>query len=117
MQENLRLKLGERIRQHRERLSMTQTDLAKAVHKSSPAYIAFIESGDRNISTLDLMLIAKVLGVTVSELVGEGEPKKKPEFTEALRASSGLTKNDQLIVEALVQSIKNIRNGNAGGGV
>jgi transcriptional regulator with XRE-family HTH domain len=111
MDHNLRDELGKRIKFHRERLKMTQTDLAKAVKKSSPAFIAFIESGDRSIGTFDLILLAKVFGITVSELVGEAKPAERPQFLEALRSSSGLTKKDRDIIEAVYKTLKENRDG------
>jgi transcriptional regulator with XRE-family HTH domain len=99
MKPSERQALGQRIKKLREGLEITQTDLAIRVHKSSPAYIALIESGDRNVSTMDLLLIAKQLGTTVAQLVGETEQKKKPKFLEALRGSSDISPNDKKMLE------------------
>lgn len=103
--------LGERIKKLREGLEMTQSELAKRVHKSSPAYIALIESGERNVSTMDLLLIAKELGTSVSELIGESNQKKKPKFLEALRGSSDVSPNDKKKIEEYYHFLKNRKNG------
>jgi transcriptional regulator with XRE-family HTH domain len=71
MNDKARKALGKRIRELREALGLSQIELAQRVDKSSAAYIAFIESGERNISTMDLMCLAKELGTTVAALVGE----------------------------------------------
>jgi transcriptional regulator with XRE-family HTH domain len=63
--------LGDMIRKKRNKIGMSQTELAKSIGKTSPAYIAFIEKGERNITAMDLIDIAKVLMTTVSELVKE----------------------------------------------
>ncbi len=91
--------LGQNIRQKRERLGLSQTELAESVNKSSPAYVAFIEAGERNVSTMDLMLIAKSLGTTVSELIGEEQQTKNPEVMQALRADKDLKPADRRKIE------------------
>lgn len=98
--------LGERIKERRLTLGLSQGELAKSVNKSSPAYIAFIESGERNISTMDLMLLAKQLGTTVSELIGENKNNKKPEFLDALRSSTGVDADDRKKIEEFYQYLK-----------
>lgn len=95
MNENMRKAMGKRIRALREQLGLSQIELAKKVGKSSAAYIAFIESGERNISTMDMMLLAKKLGTTVAELVGEEDAKKEVKFMQALRSSGDLDTDDK----------------------
>jgi len=56
---------------------ITQQQLARMVGKSSAAYIAFIEAGQRNVSVVDLVAIAAHLQTTVSHLIGENDPKAK----------------------------------------
>jgi len=91
--------LGKRIKELRLQQGLSQSELAEKVGKTSPAYIAFIEAGERNISTMDLMVLAKQLGTKVSELVGETKQGQKPEFLEALRSSSGLSKEERNKIE------------------
>lgn len=100
--------IGIKIRQKREALGISQLELAKSVHKKSPAYIAFIESGERNISTMDLMLIAKSLGTTVADLIGESKNNApKTDVMLALRSDKGLTPKDRKTLEELYQVYKN----------
>ncbi len=63
--------VGAKIKKLREKNDLTQEELAKASGKSSAAYIALIENGDRNVSMVDLMKIAKVLHTSVSYLMLE----------------------------------------------
>lgn len=65
--------LGNRIRLAREHKEISQTELAKAIYHSSPAYISFIENAERNISAVDLDLIAKYLEVDIAYFFGEQE--------------------------------------------
>lgn len=105
MDETQKKALGIRIREKREQLEMSQTELAKSVNKSSAAYIAFIEAGERNVSAMDLMLIARSLGTTVSELLGESE-KKNIDVMHALRSDKELTAKDRRTMEELYQHFK-----------
>lgn len=104
MDETVKKQLGRRIKDKREKLGISQTELAKSVHKSSPAYIAFIESGERNVSAMDLMLIAKNLGTTVADLVGEKKQKQSKsvqplEVMQSLRADKELPPADRKKIE------------------
>jgi transcriptional regulator with XRE-family HTH domain len=61
--------LGSNLRSQRESAGLTQRALAESVGVSQPA-IAQIESGAIRNPTLDVLVaLAKVLGVTVNELV------------------------------------------------
>jgi transcriptional regulator with XRE-family HTH domain len=103
--------IGQRIKKLREELGITQTTLATSVHKTSPAYIALIESGERNVSTMDLLLIAKQLGTSISELIGEAGIKEKPKFIEALRGSTDVSSADKKKLEEYYHLLKNQKNG------
>ena len=60
-------RIGLAIRAARERLRMTQEELALRadLHRT---YIGGVERGERNLSTLNLLAIARALRVQVSEL-------------------------------------------------
>lgn len=98
--------IGQRIKQKREERGLSQTELAKSVGKSSAAYIALIEAGQRNVSAIDLMLIAKNLGTGVSDLIGESI-SKQPEVMQALRADKNLSPADRKKVEEYYTLLKN----------
>lgn len=111
MDENAKKQLGQRIKAKREELEMSQLELAKSVKKSSPAYIAFIEAGERNVSAMDLMLIAKSLGTTVSELMGESL-SKNVEPMQVLRRDKNLNSANRKKVEEYYNLLLNSQNDN-----
>ena len=73
--------LGDRIRGHREERGWTQAQLAQHcdLHRT---FIGSVERGERNVSILNLRLIARVLRVPLAELLAqvpaEDEPPKRP---------------------------------------
>jgi transcriptional regulator with XRE-family HTH domain len=60
--------LGYRIREHRQARKWTQAELADKcqLHRT---FIGSVERGERNISLLNLRLIAKVLRVSLTDLL------------------------------------------------
>lgn len=60
--------IGERIRQLRTALSLSQEELAEksGLHRN---YIGGIERGERNVALLNIVEIARALNVTPSELL------------------------------------------------
>jgi transcriptional regulator with XRE-family HTH domain len=64
---DIRSNVGKRIKEIRENAKMSQKDLAYSADLDR-SYIASVESGQRNISILNLEKIATSLGVTLSEL-------------------------------------------------
>jgi len=62
--------LGERVRDRRLALNMTQEVLGKscALHRT---FIGSVERGERNLSILNLRLIARVLRVSIAQLLPE----------------------------------------------
>lgn len=65
--------LGERIRQRRTHLDLSQEDLAERsnLHRN---YIGGVERGERNISLINILKIAKALELDPSELVEKLTP-------------------------------------------
>lgn len=61
------IKLGQRIRQLRVKLDLTQEDLAFKVGVDR-SYMGFIERGEKNPTLTTLMKIAKVLKIPLVEL-------------------------------------------------
>lgn len=97
MKDEAKKQLGERIKKKRNEAGLSQLELAEKMHKSSAAYIAYIEGGDRNISSIDLMRLAQVLGTTVSELLGE--QREEVSFLGALRSLNVLSNEDKEKIE------------------
>jgi transcriptional regulator with XRE-family HTH domain len=64
--------LGAAIRERRQRLGLTQEQLADraGLHRT---YMGGIERGERNVAVKNLTLIAAALGMSLSQLVVEGE--------------------------------------------
>jgi transcriptional regulator with XRE-family HTH domain len=60
--------LGERIREHRLRLNLSQEDLADVagLHRT---YIGAVERGERNISFINILKIAKAIEIDPGELL------------------------------------------------
>ena len=67
---DIKSKVGKRIREIREKVEMSQKDLAYSSDLDR-SYIASVESGQRNISIVNLEKIANSLGVSLSELFKE----------------------------------------------
>ena len=57
--------LGQRIRQARERIGMTQEELAEAVERDQKA-VSEYENGKRKLSATDLAIYARALGVDIT---------------------------------------------------
>ena len=62
----IKTKLGLRIKAIRETASMSQKDLAYSADLDR-SYIASVESGQRNVSIVNIEKIATALGVSVKE--------------------------------------------------
>lgn len=63
-------KLGERIREERRRLNITQAQLAEAVDISN-TYMGAIERGERSLTLDTLVRLVNRLGVTVDYLLSD----------------------------------------------
>ena len=69
---NVKIKIGQRIRQLRELSSMSQKDLAYSSDLDR-SYIASIENGSRNVSIVNIEKIATALHVTLKEFFNYDE--------------------------------------------
>lgn len=67
--------IGQRIQQARERVGMSQRDLAKAVGKTQKAIYEY-EAGKRKLPAVELVQFARALGVQVSYFY-EGDTKSE----------------------------------------
>jgi len=74
--------LGERIRMHRARLKLSQTELGKRVGLSTNS-ISAIESGHVDPKASKIKAIAKVLGVSTDYLLGMDEEETEEPATYA----------------------------------
>lgn len=62
---DIKLKIGQRIKELRESKEMSQKDLAYAADLDR-SYIASIENGQRNVSIVNVEKIANALGVSLT---------------------------------------------------
>ena len=75
----IKTKLGLRIKAIRETASMSQKDLAYSADLDR-SYIASVESGQRNVSIVNIEKIATALGVSVKEFFNDGNFDEKKEL-------------------------------------
>lgn len=68
---NIKSKIGIRIKELRERNSMSQKDLAYSADLDR-SYIASVENGQRNISIVNIEKISIALGVSVKDFFNNG---------------------------------------------
>jgi transcriptional regulator with XRE-family HTH domain len=73
--EDIKLKIGRRIKELREKAQMLQKDLAYTADLDR-SYIASIENGQRNVSIVNIEKIATALGVTLKELFDDAQFSK-----------------------------------------
>ena len=67
MAEDIRIRLGRKVRKLRLQRGWTQVEMAEKLGLDR-SYLADVERGKRNISVLNLELIAEGLGLSVSQL-------------------------------------------------
>lgn len=67
MGEDIRIRLGRKVRKLRMQRGWTQVEMAEKLGLDR-SYLADVERGKRNISVLNLELIAEGLGLSLSQL-------------------------------------------------
>lgn len=70
--------IGDRIKERRQQLNMSQEELALKVGYKSRSSIAKIEKNERDLPQTTAILIAKALGVSIEYLLNEDELDKIP---------------------------------------
>lgn len=71
MERELYKTIGQRIRQARERLGMSQEEIAGRMEYKSAATVSHFETGFRKISVADLQKLSGILGLSVEDLLGD----------------------------------------------
>lgn len=71
---DVKKKIGQRIKDLREKKSMSQKDLAYAADLDR-SYIASIENGQRNVSIVNIEKIATALDVNIKDFFNDGSFK------------------------------------------
>ena len=92
--------LGERLKEAREYVGLSQEEVAKALSVPRSA-ISLAESDKRRVDTIELKKFSKIYNRSISELLGEAEEVHVGEHLQ--RAAQGLTLEDQ---EELLQFAK-----------
>lgn len=72
---DVKLKIGQRIKELREASNMSQKDLAYTADLDR-SYIASVENGQRNVSIVNIEKIATALNVTLKEFFNDGKFNK-----------------------------------------
>ena len=72
---DIKSKVGKRIREVREKVEMSQKDLAYTADLDR-SYIASIENGQRNVSIVNIEKIATALNVTLKEFFKDAQFNK-----------------------------------------
>ena len=87
--------LGERLRQAREYLDLSQDEVAKVIGIPRNA-ISLIESGQRRVEAIELKHLAGVYGRSVAFFTGEAPVLELPEDVEHLaRTATHLSEQDR----------------------
>ena len=95
---------GEQIKSYRIKLGLTQNQVA-AEMDVTPGYISNVENGRTAMSLRFLIYYAKLMGVTLDELVGNLEPEYTSNALDnALMAE--ISKMDDAKKEKLLKTIK-----------
>jgi len=90
-----RSRLGEKLKQAREYLALSQEEVSKAVGIPRAA-ISLIESGQRRVEALELRKFADIYERPVSYFTGEQKAPLVPQEVEYLaRAAASLSPRDQ----------------------
>ena len=78
------MRLGERIREERLHLRLTQAQLAEAI-EISDTYMGAIERGERSLTLDTLVRLANRLGVTVDYLLSDSVPGSDSSIMEQVK--------------------------------
>jgi transcriptional regulator with XRE-family HTH domain len=98
--------IGQRIRDAREAVGISQRELAEKLGYESATAISYIEAGERKVSVVDLELIAQILDKDGRYFIGQED--KPPSVRVALRAEAGLNDKDK---DAILHIIEWLRSG------
>lgn len=103
--------LGAHVAQLRKARGMTQAELARAIGVSQQAVFSY-EWGDRRISVLILLRIARLFGVPVDELIGLDNPahvrkrRLSPRAERHAQRLQALPKTQQRFVVRIIDTLE-----------
>lgn len=93
-------KIGQRVRQRREEQGLDQGQLAAIVGKTR-GYISRVETGKAGEKAEDLIAIARALGTTLADLVGETDDALLAEVRRRLPDGTELALSFERLARAL----------------
>lgn len=99
--------LGKKIRECREKLGMTQDELAQLAGYKSRSSINKIEQGGNDLPQTKIAMFAKILKTTPSELMGWNDDKQETLSEDVLILARHL---DEIPAEDKQELINNIQN-------
>lgn len=95
--------LGQRIRQERLKLNLTQEKLAEDVGLST-TYIGQVERGERSLTLGKLVLIVNRFGVTVDYLLSDSvEPENDSQYHIWSQLMNGRTEDEKALAVNMVK--------------
>lgn len=100
--------IGNRIKQLRQSLGMTQEELAELTGYKSRSSIQKIESGERDITQSTIVLFAKALQTTPSVIMGWEEEKNPPDVLDVHAGDDAfvLSKYNRLSIPNRYETLK-----------
>lgn len=102
--------IGKRVRELRERQGLTQTKLAKTLGTSQAA-LSQVEHGSRGLTVQQVVKLARVLGATPNEILGDGKrerPSGRPKSGRLLRRLYRIEKLSETQQQAIVKLLDGI---------
>jgi len=97
--------VGERIKNQRIELGISQTQLAKKA-KLTPAAISQFEAGSRKPSFDAISKLASALGVSTDYLLGNHNDNISDEYTEMIRNIMGFSEENKKLMFELYEFVK-----------
>jgi transcriptional regulator with XRE-family HTH domain len=98
--------IGERLRESREYLGLSQADVADALNLSRPA-VSSIEAGKRKVSGLELKRLARLYRRSYEYFLGEAQPDAADESIDAIfRAARSLSEEDRQQVRRFAEFLR-----------
>lgn len=99
------VEFGQRVKERRKLLGMTQLDLAIKMGFKSKQAISHIEAGDRNLKQSQVSALAEALNVTPAYLMGWEEPEQKKTVTKIHELIDRIPESKQTAVLDFLQSM------------
>lgn len=104
--QEIRRQIGQRLRETREYLGLSQDEVAKSLGVPRPA-ISLIESGDRKVEALEIKRFAELYQQPTAYFLAEKNSQTIPDEVAFLaRAASELTPDDQTELLRFAQFLK-----------